>query len=419
MNAPRYSIPRADRRHRAPSAYLCGLVAAVACASAARGDGKIVPPRDYKGSLAEQAQEAIIIFHGAATRGKATEDLILKIRVHGAAKSFAWVLPLPAKPTIAKEDPKLFEELFAYVQARRVRPHKAKGSKSEGLDARPAARPPVEVLSRRVVGSYDTAVVRENVAGALNQWLTREGFQTLRDAEDIIGFYRKKGYVFACIKVSDAALSKDKPVDSHPLRFTFQTGGRDGIYYPMKMTGLQDERFDVNLYIFYGAWINDRINKFGYVHRGFRLRYRDWDSRQCKPNAGKAYSAPADDPFLRGLAHRLPTVTKLFQKLHPGERYYLTNIQARSLKPGEVRDWSDDLWVFPYYVRKDFVPYDARPGGAASQRWPDAAGAGGDGPFALLAGHSRLVALIALALAGVSVLTLGIRMSRKHRRGRD
>jgi hypothetical protein len=42
------------------------------------------------------------------------------------------------------------------------------------------------------------------------------------------------------------------------------------------------------------------------------------------------------------------------------------------LKPEAVRQWSDDLWLFPYYVDKNFVPYDARPGGPAAIAWPGA-----------------------------------------------
>ena len=65
--------------------------------------------------------------------------------------------------------------------------------------------------------------------------------------------------MFACIKVSSEALESERSVDSHPLRFTFKTGGRDGIYFPMKMTGLQSDPFDVNLYVFYRFWINDKL----------------------------------------------------------------------------------------------------------------------------------------------------------------
>jgi hypothetical protein len=65
-----------------------------------------------------------------------------------------------------------------------------------------------------------------------------------------------------------------------------------------------------------------------------------------------------------------PTLTKLIQKLHPGEPYYLTNIRATNLNPRSVRDWSDDLWLFPYYTDKAFAPFDARPGGPASAAYP-------------------------------------------------
>ncbi len=64
-------------------------------------------------------------------------------------------------------------------------------------------------------------------------------------------------------------------------------------------------------------------------------------------------------------------MAKLFQRLYPGQRYYLTNIHARGLRPAAVREWSDDLWLFPYYVDKSFVPFDARPGGPASAAWSD------------------------------------------------
>ena len=50
----------------------------------------------------------------------------------------------------------------------------------------------VEVISRQIVGEFDTAIVRENAEGGLNPWLEKEGYETLKNAEDIIGFYRKR-----------------------------------------------------------------------------------------------------------------------------------------------------------------------------------------------------------------------------------
>lgn len=332
-------------------------------------DGKVVPPRQYKDSLEELAQEAIIIFREGKTKGKAVEDLILKIRVKGDVNNFAWIVPFPNEPKVKKESAQLFRELYNYVQARlRGNKQNAKGKPKGGKKFKNSKKSNgVRVISRQVVGSYDVAVVEEKVAGSLNKWLRKEGYQTLPRARDVINYYRQKGYVFACIKVADAQLRKLKTVDLHPLRFTFKTGGRDGIYFPMRMTGLQKENFDINLYVFYRYWINDNRSRYGFEHRGFELKYRDYDSPKCKPNGGKAYSSPRNDPFLKAHAFRLPTVTQLFQTLHPGKKFYLTNIQAMGLDPGEVRDWSNDLWLFPYYTGKKHVPFDARPGGVASE----------------------------------------------------
>lgn len=358
--------------HSSARPFVRALLAFFLAVGLARGDGKVFGPRDYKGSLEESAQEAIIIFHGSDKKGGATEDLILKIDVVGQVDKFAWVVPFPNEPKAEKEDARLFQELHGYVEGRLAQARSErnsrdkKGSKKGAEDGET-----VEVLSRRVVGSYDVAVVRENEAGALNRWLEKEGYQALPDgAEGVVGFYRNKGYVFACIKVKDARPETKGTAELHPLRFTFRTGGRDGIYFPMKMTGLQASPFHVNLYVFHRFWINGRYSRYGYAHRGFGLKYRDWDTPECEKNAGKAWSDPEDGPFLRPWASRLPTVTRLFQKLHPGERYYLTNIQATNLDPADVRQWADDLWLFPYYTRRGFVPHDARPGGAAAAAYP-------------------------------------------------
>ena len=339
--------------------------------SIAFADGKVIPPREYAGSLEEKSQEAIIVFTPGTAGESAIEDLILKIEVEGKVDEFAWVVPLPNRPETREEDAALFKECFDYIQSHlRAPKHKSGGfaNKEAATDEARSKEQAVEVLSREVVGSYDVAVVREKVAGALNDWLKKEGFQELEKAEDTIGFYREKGYVFACIKVAETALSKSGRAALHPLRFTFETGGRDGIYFPMKMTGLQNDKFDVNLYIFYQAWLNDHINRYGFEHRGFDLRWRDYDSSSCEANAGKSWSAPKSDPYLASRAGRIPQLTKFFQKRHPGERFYLTNIAARGLNPKDVREWDNDLWMFPHYTDKKMVPYDARDGGVAASR---------------------------------------------------
>jgi Uncharacterized protein conserved in bacteria (DUF2330) len=403
---------------------LLGFAAFVALSmtvTPALGDGMVMAPREYKGSLEELAQEAILVFHPGDDKRSATEDLILKIRVKGDSDRFAWIIPLPAEPESAPEESALFEELHRYVQARLTpRPTKTSGALPSPKSAAPApaAEAPVEVLSRKDVGNFDVAVVRENQPGALTKWLTDNGFRAPEAADDVIGSYRKKGYVFACVKVSEAAKGKGAEASLHPLRFTFKTGGKDGIYFPMRLTGLQSEPFDVNLYVFYDKWINDRVSRYGFTHRGFSLIWRDYDSPACEPNAGKSWTDPSADPYLKGYESLFPTVTTLFRKLHPGARYYLTNIRANGLRAADVRAWSDDLWLFPYYIDPKMVPYDAREGGPAASGFPAEArserqsGSRGSGWSDPVTAGGLLFCSLIFVLTGTIALVLAVRIRR-------
>ena len=288
--------------------------------------------------------------------------MILKISVTGNTNHFAWVVPFPSVPKTSEESSKLFDELFKYCERRSAQPPK---SETKSAVTPKAADKSVEVLRSEVVGSFQVTTVREQQAGTLNQWLTENKYQPLDNADDILEFYRRKNYVFTCIRVSDAALTGERPVDLHPLRFHFTTGGRDGIYFPMRLTSLQQARFNLNLYIFTGSWLNDRLNAFGYIQQGLRLRFRDFDSPTCTPNEGKWYAEPAKDSYLNHYASLLPETTKLFQKISPQGKFYLTNIQAYDIQPAKLRHQKDDLWLFPYYTDAGMVPYDARANGIA------------------------------------------------------
>lgn len=329
-----------------------------------RADGKVVRPRDYHGSLEESAQEAIILFQPGSQGVSAVEDLILKISVMGNTNHFAWIVPFPTVPETFDESPKLFDELFAYCEQRSARPLNFSAKDAAATPAKSEAKP-VEVLRSQVVGSFQVTTVREQEPGTLNKWLTENGYQRLDGADDVLDFYRRKNYVLTCIRVSDAALAGERPVGLHPLRFHFKTDGRDGIYFPMRLTSLQQAAFDLNLYVFTGSWLNDRLNAYGYVQQGLKLRFRDFDSPTCVANAGKWYAEPKQDSYLRDYAAMLTETTKLFRKLSPQGKFYLTNIQAHAIQPANLRRQRDDLWLFPYYTDAGMVPYDARAEGIA------------------------------------------------------
>jgi len=235
-------------------------------------DGMVVPPQKYEGSLNETAQEAILIFHKGTEQQPSSQDMILKISVQGETKDFGWVVPLPSVPETGKADAAMFRELHDYVQARQPRRPKATPGGFNRIDSKAESAPAAQVIKREIVGSYDVAIVREKKDGGLKDWLEENQFKTPENVGDLIAFYRKKGYVFACMKVSDAEMKKGSSADLHPIRFRFTTGGRDGIFFPMRMTGLQKERFNLNLYVFYDKWVNDRLSRFGYMQKGLSRR---------------------------------------------------------------------------------------------------------------------------------------------------
>ena len=297
--------------------------------SAALADGKLVPPyeaAEYEGSLQERSQEAIIVY------SEGLEDLVIKVSYEGEPAEFAWVIPFPSEPEIHPAHAELFEELFNYVDYRLweedqplIDLHLGFGKKAE------EGREGVHVLSEKVVGSYETTVLEATAPGGLNGWLGENGYQALPD--DIVEFYRRKGWVFAAIKVHEAAGAGERVL--HPLRFRFRPDKEDAMVYPMKISGYQDQPMDINIYVFYESWINVDADENGSLAKGFLARYKEgwsdkWSTLQLE-----------HEPLQR--------VRQFFLNTHANEWFYLTNIYQRQLKPADIRAWTEDLYIYPHY----------------------------------------------------------------------
>ena len=227
------------------------------------------------------------------------------------------------------------------------------------------------MISRKDVGSYDVAVVREKEPGPLNAWLADNGYRKLEGADDLFEWYRKKGYVFACVRVREAAREKGAAADLHPLRFTFATGGATA---STSRCGSPASRPG-------GSTSTSTSSTASGSTTGSTASATPTEASRstgATTTAPSASRTPASagptrrpTPTSAPIAGLVPTVTRLCQKLHPGERYYLTNIRAAGLAPRDVRDWADDLWLFPYYTDPRMVPHDAREGGPASAAYPN------------------------------------------------
>ncbi len=296
-------------------------------------DGTFIPTyeeREYEGSLEQKAQEAIIVYQDGV------EDLILKITYQGEPKDFAWLIPFPSAPEISKAEAQLFKEIFDYVEyeiAQRSRGWGVKWGKS-AEDTEESLG--VEVIARKIVGSYETTTVKETVAGALNRWLKENDYAELTGAEEELEYYRKQGWVYAAIKVRDA-IAEGEGVDLHPLRFTFKTREEDAMVYPLKLSAFQNTPLDVNLYVFADWTLNIDYDEKAVLTKRFNARYESGSARK--------WSHEEVEGTLPMLATR-----RFFLKNYPHETFFLTNIQALGLRPDDIRDWTEDLYIYPQYI---------------------------------------------------------------------
>lgn len=311
---------------------LAVLAVAGACCNSF-GDGTFVPmyvEREYEGSLEQKAQEALIVYQDGM------EDLILKVTYAGKAKDFAWLIPLPSTPEISRANAELFAELFAYVERSLAREEGWSYKWGKSAEETTEAPRGVEIVARKTVGSYETTTVRETAKGALNDWLKTNGYVELKGAEEELEYYRGLGWVYVAVKVRDA-LAEGEAVDLHPLRFRFRTQNADEMVYPLKLSVFQQSPLDVNLYVFTNSRINIDYDEKGVLTRKFAARYED-----------SSYLMWSHSDIWEDLP--MWEVRRFFLTNYPRERFFLTNIQARQLEPAEIREWPDDLYIYPQYI---------------------------------------------------------------------
>lgn len=262
--------------HRARTALLSVLIH-LAVALPALADGKVftlvaAPPATMPD------QQALIVHRDGV------ETLAIETRVDAPQGDLAWVVPLPEAPQILPASRGLFPTLRAMC-APRIRPFYsvlpllilvvialAIGTflprwtlarftayaalalacvaclvpalgKSRALGGQEAQ---VEVLDRRIVGSFDTEVIRSADPQALRRWLKENGFGVPPESESAIDEYVAKGWVFAAMKLRQDD-SKMGLMTPHPLVFRFKTPTP---VYPMRLTMPQDRPFALDLYVF-------------------------------------------------------------------------------------------------------------------------------------------------------------------------
>jgi hypothetical protein len=140
---------------------------------------------------------------------------------------------VPAEPRVGQV--KGGTDLFRYLEeATRPPP-----SESGGGEA--AQAPGVDVVSRRVIGAFEVAVLRASDKHALSRWLDENAYSVPEAASPILDRYVKRRWDFVAIK-----LAKGGDGSLKPLRISFPA--RKAVY-PMELSRAAQAPVSLRLYV--------------------------------------------------------------------------------------------------------------------------------------------------------------------------
>jgi hypothetical protein len=281
-------------------------------------------PVSYKGSIGQDAQEAVLIHDGDR------EELVLRInyRIKGdkMPEQFVWVITTPHEPdAYAVADAELFSDMFDLAAKLLVPKSRSKGLRKAATDA--VVPEGVELGKRVAVGPYDIQPIRgvgPDALQGLNTWLGEHGFPT--EAPEHMTYFVKNGFTFLCVRVTpageDSAVSAGGPLP--PLHLSFRTSVP---YYPLRFSSRQGV-FDVNLHML-------TRNKLDYDESAATLARLNWASRAYKRN-------------VKLTSRRMPdTLTRVFGKSVWKDKignWRYNNLRCSQVNKGDsIRKWKEDI----------------------------------------------------------------------------
>jgi hypothetical protein len=142
-----------------------------------------------------------------------------QLQYTGSPTSFAWVLPTHGTVTIGLSANVLFDSVDLLTTTQIVSPQvscpgppadclanggsggAAGGGLAAGADASAPAAPPVVVTAQENVGPYATVQLHSTDPGALNTWLTQNGFSVPASVTPVIDEYVTEGFDFLAMKL--------------------------------------------------------------------------------------------------------------------------------------------------------------------------------------------------------------------------
>jgi MYXO-CTERM domain-containing protein len=243
-----------------------------------------------------------------------TVTSVIQMMYSGPSEEFAWILPIPAEPTVSIGTDELFRQLelstapsFGMTsttqgQCRSVPecrsywdddlsgedPNAGRADASFAADAG-VAGPTVDVTFRGNVGPYDAAVLRSGDGDALRAWLTDNGYAISPAAGLELDYYVETGHYFVALKlqqnrgsgeIQPVVITSDNTLPCIPLRLTSIASVPD---MPVTAYFLTDRRVRPSNYLL----VNADLDQSG-LYMG-SLRYTTVVGRTVDDAGGRAF----------------------------------------------------------------------------------------------------------------------------------
>jgi len=198
--------------------------------------------RNEQADIHEPEQKALILFD------RGLEDLVLEARYEGAVSDFGWIVPLPSRPRMRPDDPKIFEELSRRTQDFHAptSPRSARMKATMGMSREIG----VTKLERARVGVYEAVVVQGSDGKSLERWLAANDFRPPKGGAEVFDEYARRGWVFVALRIAperaDSTTQKALADGTlQPIRFRFATPEP---VFPLRVSALGGADSDVLLY---------------------------------------------------------------------------------------------------------------------------------------------------------------------------
>lgn len=291
-----------------------------------QADGLFVAP--IGSFMYEPTQQAFIDYDGET----GIEQLTILPGFTGDAKSFAWIVPVPALPEVDLADGQMFRALDNLT-----RPvHRSRDGdwdcifNSDTSHDIYAGDGDIDIISSGMVGYYQTLVLSADEAPSLLAFLTGLGFLHEENVEAVTGAiteYVEQSWYFVAMQVDSTALAETFPSDHYyghysgglnPIKLTFPS---DEMIYPMKISALS-------------AAQNSKVHL--YVKTDHRVNF---------PGASTLYA----NRFSAEEINELPRFESFIHDLQPGD--FLTKLQ-RGYRPAEM---TEDVILVPAPVNDEFL----------------------------------------------------------------